>query len=91
MWADWIDAVLSQRGIHVLRLPLQAMAGDNAGDAVRRAATTTGRTIAIVSGAYLESPDAGDVGEAIVAADPVGTGRRLVPVKVSDVHPESAV
>ena len=87
MWADWIDALLSQRGIHVLRPPSATIAGGNGGDAVRRAATTTGRTIAIVSGAYLDSPDAGDVAEAIVAADPVGASRRLVSVQVADVHP----
>ena len=54
---------------------------------MRRAATTTGRTIAILSGAYLDSPDAADVGEAIVAADPVGASRRLISVQVADVHP----
>ena len=86
MWADWIDALLSQRGIHVLRPASAAIAGDSAGDAVRRAATTTGRTIAIVSAAYLDSPDAADVGEAIVAADPVGASRRLISVQVADVH-----
>jgi MinD-like ATPase involved in chromosome partitioning or flagellar assembly len=86
MWADWIDALLSQRGIHVLRPPSPGVAGDAPLDAVRRAATMTGRTIAILSGAYLDSPDAADVGESIVAADPVGTSRRLISVQVADVH-----
>ena len=86
MWADWIDALLSQRGIHVLRPSSGAVAGDNADDAVRRAATMTGRTIAIVSAAYLDSPDATEVAEAIVAADPVGTSRRLISVQVADVQ-----
>jgi tetratricopeptide (TPR) repeat protein len=86
MWADWIDALLSQRGIHVLRPSSAGVASDGAVDAVRRATTTTGRTIAILSAAYLESPDAADVGEAIVTADPVGTSRRLISVQVADVH-----
>jgi hypothetical protein len=86
MWADWIDALLSQRGIHVLRSPSPGITADAPVDAVRRAATMTGRTIAILSAAYLDSPDAADVGEAIVAADPVGTSRRLISIQVSDVH-----
>ena len=89
MWADWIDALLSQRGIHVVRPPSGSAAADPEGDAARRAATMTGRTIAILSGAYLDSPDAAVVGEAIVAADPVGAGRRLIAVLVADVHPGS--
>jgi hypothetical protein len=86
MWADWIDALLSQRGIRVVRPPSGTTAGDNADDAARRAATTTGRTIAIVSTAYLDSPDAAEVGEAIVAGDPVGGSRRLIAVQVADVR-----
>jgi hypothetical protein len=86
MWADWIDALLSQRGIRVVRPPSGTTAGDNADDAARRAATTTGRTIAIASAAYLDSPDAAEVGEAIVAGDPVGGSRRLIAVQVADVH-----
>jgi hypothetical protein len=86
MWADWIDALLSQRGIRVVRPPSGTTAGDNADDAARRAATTTGRTIAIVSAGYLDSPDAAEVGEAIVAGDPVGGSRRLIAVQVADVH-----
>jgi tetratricopeptide (TPR) repeat protein len=85
MWADWLDALLSQRGIHVLRPPSAQIAGDNAGDAARRAATTTGRTIAIVSDAYLDSPDAEGVEAALLAADQVGASRRLIAVKVADV------
>jgi TIR domain/NB-ARC domain/Tetratricopeptide repeat/CobQ/CobB/MinD/ParA nucleotide binding domain len=86
MWADWIDALLSQRGIRVVRPPSGTTAGDNADDAARRAATTTGRTIAIVSAGYLDSPDAAEVREAIVAGDPVGGSRRLIAVQVADVH-----
>ena len=86
MWADWIDALLSQRGIRVVRPQSGTSAGDNADDAARRAATTTGRTIAIASAAYLDSPDAAEVGEAIVAGDPVGGSRRLIAVQVADVH-----
>jgi tetratricopeptide (TPR) repeat protein len=86
MWADWIEALLTQRGIRVLRPPSATTAGGSTREGVRRGATTTGRTIAVLSAAYLDSPDAEGVWEAIVAADPVGTSRRLIPVRVADVQ-----
>ncbi|HEY6494225.1 MAG TPA: FxSxx-COOH system tetratricopeptide repeat protein [Trebonia sp.] len=85
MWADWIEALLTQRGIRVLRPPAGAVAGGRSHDEARRGAATAGRTVAILSAGYLASPDAEGVWEAIAAADPVGASRKLIPVRVADV------
>ncbi|MGH3281606.1 MAG: FxSxx-COOH system tetratricopeptide repeat protein, partial [Trebonia sp.] len=85
MWADWIEALLTQRGIRVLRPLAGAGAGSRSRDDARNGATAAGRTLAILSAGYLVSPDAEGVWEAIAAADPVGAGRRLIPVRVADV------
>jgi tetratricopeptide (TPR) repeat protein len=85
MWADWIDALLTERGIRVLRPQAGASAGGRTRDDARDGAATAGRTVAILSAGYLASPDAGGVWEAITAADPVGASRRLIPVRVADV------
>jgi tetratricopeptide (TPR) repeat protein len=85
MWADWIEALLSQRGIRVLRPSGGAGAGGRSQDEARRSAATAGRTVAVLSAGYLASPDAEGVWEAIAAADPVGASRKLIPVRVADV------
>ena len=86
MWAEWIETLLAERGIRVLRPSSTAEAGGSARDDARRCAAAAARTIAILSAAYLNSPDAGGVWEAIALADPVGTSRRLLPVRVADIQ-----
>jgi tetratricopeptide (TPR) repeat protein len=81
MWADWIEALLSQRGIRVLRSTSVSNPGGSIEDDARAGAAAAGRTIAILSAAYLGSLDADGVSEAI----PVGSSRRLIPVRVADV------
>ena len=85
MWADWIEALLNERGIRVLR-PASAAAGGSAREDARSGASTAARTIAILSAAYLTSPDAEGVWEAVTEVDPGGSGRRLIPVRVADVQ-----
>jgi len=86
MWADWIEAVLNERGIRVLRPSSVALAGGSARENARRGAGAAARTIAILSAAYLTSPEAEGVWEAVTLADPAGTSRRLIPVRVADVQ-----
>ncbi|MEU7059746.1 FxSxx-COOH system tetratricopeptide repeat protein [Streptomyces sp. NPDC046197] len=94
IWADWIRRVLSDAGFTVgdprsedgsgVGLPLL----DDTDAKVRAAA----RTVAVLSAAYQKSPQARAVWEAVAAADPMGSRRTLVPVRVSDVrlgHPFS--
>jgi MinD-like ATPase involved in chromosome partitioning or flagellar assembly len=86
MWADWIEALLSERGIRVVRPASAAVAGSSAREDARRGASSAARTIAILSAAYLTSPDAEGVLEAVTHADPVASSRRLIPVRVADMQ-----
>jgi MinD-like ATPase involved in chromosome partitioning or flagellar assembly/tetratricopeptide (TPR) repeat protein len=48
---------------------------------------TASRTVVLLSPAYLRAPEARAVWERAVAADPTGTRRQLVPIRVGDVRP----
>jgi cellulose biosynthesis protein BcsQ/tetratricopeptide (TPR) repeat protein len=85
MWAQWIAGVLAERGIRVLSLASPAGAGGGIRDEAKFGVTAAGRTIAILSAAYLRSPRAQGVWEAINAVDPAGTARRLIPVRVGEI------
>jgi tetratricopeptide (TPR) repeat protein len=88
MWADWIAAVLAPRGIRVQR-PLSAgTAGGNARDEAERGAAGANRTIAILSAAYVQSPQAQGVWDSMGATDPAGVGKRLIPVRVGEIRPD---
>ena len=52
------------------------------------ARASASRTIAILSAAYLQSPQAQGVWDAMGVADPAGTGRRLIPVRVGETRLE---
>jgi len=86
MWADWIAAVLVQAGFRVRRQAAGALAGSNARDEAARAAGAASRTLAVVSPAYLRSPQAIGVREAMAIADPAGNTRRLIPVRIGEVR-----
>ncbi|MFE4667156.1 FxSxx-COOH system tetratricopeptide repeat protein [Streptomyces sp. NPDC056716] len=88
IWADWIIRVLGDAGFTVG--DARSEDGTGAGiplrddtDAKVRGAS---RTIAVLSAAYQKSPQARAVWEAVAGADPMGSRRTLVPVRVSDVH-----
>ncbi|WP_019073934.1 FxSxx-COOH system tetratricopeptide repeat protein [Streptomyces hokutonensis] len=90
MWADWIRRVLSDAGFTVgdarsedgfaAGVPLR----DDTDSKVRGAS----RTLAVLSAAYQKSPQARAVWEAVATADPMGSRRTLVPVRVSDARLE---
>jgi tetratricopeptide (TPR) repeat protein len=88
MWADWIAAVLAPRGIRVVRPATASAAGGNTREDAERGAATASRTIAILSAAYMQSPQAKGVWDAMGAADPAGTTRRLIPVRVGETRLE---
>jgi tetratricopeptide (TPR) repeat protein len=54
-------------------------------DEARRGSGPATRTIAVLSAAYLRSPQARGVWESLAAAEPLGGGPRLIPVRVSEV------
>ncbi len=86
MWADWIAAVLVQAGFRVRKQATTAPAGSNLKEEAGRAATAASRTVAIVSPAYLRSPQALGVREAMAVSDPTGVNRRLIPVHVGEAR-----
>ena len=86
MWADWIAAVLAPRGIRVQRPSSALLAGGSTREDAERGAAAASRTIALLSAAYLQSPQAQGVWDAMGAADPAGTGRRLIPVRVGEAR-----
>jgi tetratricopeptide (TPR) repeat protein len=88
LWADWISAVLAPKGIHIVRPATASAAGGNTREDAERGAAAASRTIAILSAAYMQSPQARGVWDAMGAADPAGTSRRLIPIRVGETRLE---
>jgi CO dehydrogenase nickel-insertion accessory protein CooC1 len=92
MWADWIEAVLTRAGFRVIPRGTVAKATLDSGGSLRhdlqaeRELQSAPRAIAVLSSAYMHSPDARSVWKALSAVDAAGTHRQLVPVRVSDVR-----
>jgi tetratricopeptide (TPR) repeat protein/CO dehydrogenase nickel-insertion accessory protein CooC1 len=91
MWADWIEAILTRSGFRVLprSTVLTAAKGDGGAAAslqAERELQAAPRAIAVLSSAYLYSPDARSIWKAMSAADAAGAHRQLVPIRVSDVR-----
>src|ERR1017187_2963170 len=89
MWADWIEAVLTRAGFRVLprSTVTTAATGDVRGSIqAERELQVAPRAIAVLSSAYLYSPEARSIWKTLSAADAAGTHRQLVPVRVSDVR-----
>jgi hypothetical protein len=84
MWADWIEALLRQRGIRVVRTPNAAFSDSDLRQDAERGAASASRTIALLSAGYLGSPQAQGVWEAMGAADPMVTDQLLIPVRVGE-------
>jgi cellulose biosynthesis protein BcsQ/tetratricopeptide (TPR) repeat protein len=82
MWADWAEALLSRSGFRVLTQDVGAAGAETS------ATITDGgaRTVVLLSPAYLRSATARRIWENVVAGDPSGTRRQLVPVRVGDVR-----
>jgi hypothetical protein len=87
MWADWITAILSGAGFHVLREDITSAAGTSTRAAARRGAESAARTLAVLSAAYQRSPQARGVWESLTADDPAGASGRLIPIRVGEVTP----
>jgi tetratricopeptide (TPR) repeat protein len=90
MWADWIAAILSLRGIHVVRPSASPTANRGVREETERGVTASSRTVALLSAAYLQSAQFKGLWDAISVVDPAGTGRRLVPIKVGDTRLEGS-
>jgi MinD-like ATPase involved in chromosome partitioning or flagellar assembly len=91
MWADWIEAVLTRAGFRVLPRSTVTTAGLGDGEVrgsiqAEREVQAVPRAIAVLSSAYLHSPDARSIWKTLSAADAAGTHPQLIPVRVSEVR-----
>lgn len=91
MWADWIEAVLTRAGFRVTPRSTVASAGAEGGDLrsdlqAERELQNAPRAIAVLSSAFMHSPEARSIWKALSAVEAAGTHGQLVAVRVSDVR-----
>ena len=89
MWADWIEAVLTRANFRVIprsTVPSVTASGDIRSIVSEHELQGAPRAIAVLSSAYMHSPQARAVWKALSAADAAGMHRQLVPIRVSDVR-----
>jgi TIR domain/Tetratricopeptide repeat/CobQ/CobB/MinD/ParA nucleotide binding domain/NB-ARC domain len=89
MWADWIEAVLTRANFRVIPRSTVASvtaSGDMRSNVAEHELQGAPRAIAVLSSAYMHSPQARAVWKALSAADAAGMHRQLVPIRVSDVR-----
>ena len=91
MWADWIEAVLTRAGFRVLPRSTVMTAGSGDGDLrgsiqAERELQVAPRAIAVLSSAYLHSPDARSIWKTLSSADTADTHRQLIPIRISEVR-----
>jgi len=88
-WAEWIGWQLEQAGYTVIMQAWDFLPGTDWVHQMHTAVQRAERTLAVLSPAYLESSEFGEAEwRAAFAADPSGEGRRLIPVRVLECHPE---
>jgi hypothetical protein len=87
-WAEWIAWELEHAGHNVIIQAWDILPGANFVLAMDQAARVAERTVAVLSPAFLESPYCAPEWAAAFHADPTGTQRKLVPVRVRDCNPD---
>jgi WD40 repeat protein len=83
-WAEWIAWVLEEDGHRVLIQAWDFVPGSNWIRSMEAGIRDASRMIAVLSGAYLKSVYGGTEWQAALAADPDGTGRKLLIVRVAE-------
>jgi serine/threonine protein kinase len=81
-WAEWIGWELEDAGHRVLVLAWEATAGSHRTAAVHEGVCRATRTLVVVSGACLRSAVDSQPWRAVFSADPDGSARRLLPVRI---------
>jgi tetratricopeptide (TPR) repeat protein len=87
VWAEWIGWQLKQAGLSVVLQAWDMLPGGDFVHEMQRATTTAGRTIAVLSPAYLGSQFGEAEWRVAFANDPRGEKRLLIPVRVAEVSP----
>jgi tetratricopeptide (TPR) repeat protein len=83
-WATWIAWVLEEHHYKVLVQAWDFVAGSNWVHGMQAGTRDAARTIAVLSGAYLDSQFGGAEWEAAWASDPGGADRKLLVIRVAD-------
>jgi tetratricopeptide (TPR) repeat protein len=83
-WAEWIAWILEEDGHRVLVQAWDFVPGSNWIQGMQAGTRDAARTIALLSPGYLESVYGSAEWQAAWAADPAGTGRKLLTVRVTD-------
>ncbi|HEV2783999.1 MAG TPA: FxSxx-COOH system tetratricopeptide repeat protein [Actinophytocola sp.] len=83
-WAEWIAWILEEDGYQVLIQAWDFVPGTNWTQSMQEGVTGAGRTIAVLSNAYLKSVYGKTEWLAAWAADPLGEERKLLPVRVEN-------
>ncbi len=87
-WAEWIAWELEDAGYRVVVQAWDMPAGSNFVHEMDEATRSAARTIAVLSPAFLASEFCEAEWGAAFRSDPVGRGRRLIPVRVRDCDPD---
>jgi CO dehydrogenase nickel-insertion accessory protein CooC1 len=82
MWADWIESILTRAGFRVT--PRSTVSKVTADPGVEE--TFAPRVIAVLSSAYMSSPEARSLWRALSAAEAAGIRRQIAPIRVSDTR-----
>jgi len=83
-WAEWIAWILEEDGHRVLVQAWDFVPGTNWIQSMQAGTRDAARTIAVLSRDYLKSVYGGAEWQAAWAADPQGTDRKLLTVRVAD-------
>jgi hypothetical protein len=86
-WAEWIGWNLEKQGYSVRLEAWDLVVGGHKVARMNHAIINTRHTIAVLSPAYLSSPNVAAEWEAAFQADPDGTKKKLVPVRVVECEP----
>jgi hypothetical protein len=81
-WAEWIAWVLEEDGHRVLIQAWDFVPGSNWIQGMQAGTRDAARTIAVLSGSYLDSVYGGVEWQTALASDPDGSGRRLLVARV---------
>jgi hypothetical protein len=84
MWADWVEAVLTRAGFRVVPRSIMATGPLVNTDLQTEHELGAPRAIAILSSAYMHSPEGRSVWKALSGVDAAGVRRQLVSIRVSD-------
>lgn len=87
-WAEWLAWTLEAAGFSTVIQKWDFRPGGNFILEMQRAAADCKRTVAVLSPNYLQSAYGAPEWAAAFAADPKGSARALVPVRVADCKPE---